>query len=186
MNQLAPEISSHSTQKMTVTEFEVVFKAYYRPLFLFAYGYVMDEMEAEDIVQGTFSRVWEIRNRLPENLDIKAYLYTSVKHACLRYFKRLQLTDEYKKRQAEALVLSFADDDNVEEDRDTVVLVREALSKLTEQQRKIVEMHVHEGMKYLEIAEALQLSENTVRTHLKRAYKILQENLSCLLPGIFM
>ena len=45
-----------------------------------------------------------------------------------------------------------------------------------------------EGKKYLEIADLLQLSENTVRTHLKRAYKILRENLSCsfLLEYLFL
>ena len=99
-------------------------------------------------------------------------------------FKRLQLLDEYKKRQAEALVLSFADDD-IEDDRELIALVQKALSQLSEQQRRIVELHVMEGKKYLEIADLLQLSENTVRTHLKRAYKILRENLSCLFPNIF-
>lgn len=56
---------------------------------------------------------------------------------------------------------------------------------LFEQQRKIVEMHVMEGKKYLGIAEQLELSENTVRTRLERAYKILRENLSCLFLDIF-
>ena len=161
-------------------EFEEAFRYYYRPLFLFAYGYVMSEEEAENIVQSVFAGMWENRKRLPENLNLKAYLYSSVKHACLRYFRRLRLLDEYKKRQAEALVLSFADDD-VEDDKELVALVQQALSKLSEQQRKIVELHVMEGKKYLEIAEQLALSENTVRTHLKRAYKILRENLSCLI-----
>ena len=165
-------------------EFEEAFRYYYRPLFLFAYGYVMDEEEAENIVQSVFTEMWEKRKRLPENLNLKAYLYSSVKHACLRYFRRLHLLDEYKKRQAEALVLSFADDE-VEDDAELVALVQQALSKLSEQQRKIVEMHVMEGKKYLEIAEQLELSENTVRTHLKRAYKILRENLSCLFLDIF-
>lgn len=32
-------------------EFEEAFRYYYRPLFLFAYGYVMSEEEAENIVQ---------------------------------------------------------------------------------------------------------------------------------------
>ena len=139
-------------------EFEEVFRYYYRPLFLFAYGYVMDEGEAENIVQSVFTEMWEKRKNLPEN--------------------------EYKKRQAEALILSFADDD-IEDDRELIALVQKALSQLSEQQRRIVELHVMEGKKYLEIADLLQLSENTVRTHLKRAYKILRENLSCLFPNIF-
>lgn len=165
-------------------EFEEAFRYYYRPLFLFAYGYVMDEEEAENIVQSVFTEMWEKRKILPDNLNLKAYLYSSVKHACLRYFRRLRLLDEYKKRQAEALVLSFADDE-VEDDNELVALVQNALSQLSEQQRKIVELHVMEGKKYLEIADLLQLSENTVRTHLKRAYKILRENLSCLFLDIF-
>lgn len=166
-------------------EFEEVFRCLYRPLFLFAYGYLMDEDEAENIVQSVFTTMWENRKRLPEQLNLKSYLYSSVKHACLRYFRRLRLLDEYKKRQAEALVLSFADD-NVEDDKELVALVQNALSQLSEQQRKIVEMHVMEGKKYLEIAAELELSENTVRTHLKRAYKILRENLSCFNLLIFI
>ena len=67
-------------------EFEEVFRYYYRPLFLFAYGYVMDEGEAENIVQSVFTEMWEKRKNLPENLNLRAYLYSSVKHACLRYF----------------------------------------------------------------------------------------------------
>ena len=126
-----------------------------------------------------------IAGELEFETNISSYLYSSVKHACLRYFRRLRLLDEYKKRQAEALVLSFADDD-VEDDKELVALVQQALSKLSEQQRKIVELHVMEGKKYLEIAEQLALSENTVRTHLKRAYKILRENLSCLFLDIFI
>ena len=171
---------------ITAEVFERVYRACFRPLFLYAYGYVMDEPEAENIVQSVFTTMWEMRRRLPERLRVKAYLYTSVKHACLRYFQRLHLLDEYKKRQAEALVLSFAEEeDSGEEDEEVVRSVRAALAKLTDQQRKIVELHVQEGKKYNEIAEQLHLSENTVRTHLKRAYKILRDNLSCFFPLLF-
>lgn len=172
------------TRKLTEKEFEEAYRIHYRPLFLFAYGYVMDETEAESIVQSVFTSMWEIRHRLPREPEFKTYLYASVKHACLRYFRRLHLLDEYKKRQAEALVLSFADDESGE-DPELVMRVRQALSQLSEQQRKIIELHVMEGKKYLEIAELLHLSENTVRTHLKRAYKILRENLCSLFPLLF-
>ena len=171
---------------ITAEVFERVYRAGFRPLLLYAYGFVMDEAEAENIVQSVFTTMWEMRHRLPERLRVKAYLYSSVKHACLRYFQRLRLLDEYKKRQAEALVLSLADEeDSGEEDEEVARSVRAALEKLTDQQRKIVELHVQEGKKYGEIADILQLSENTVRTHLKRAYKILRDNLSCFFPFLF-
>lgn len=50
-----PEIpASLNIRTCSIKEFEVIFKTYYRPLFLFAYGYVMDEMEADDMVQNAF------------------------------------------------------------------------------------------------------------------------------------
>lgn len=165
------------------SEFEAVFKSYYRALFLFAYAYVMDEMEAEDIVSGVFSQLWEKRKNLPPEEELKPYLYASVKYACLRYFKRLQLTDDYRRRQAEAFILSFAEEENEDE---LTLLVKKALGSLSDNQRKIVEMHVMKGMKYAEISEAMNISENTVRTHLKRAYKILRFYLKDTLPGIFL
>lgn len=165
------------------SEFEAVFKSHYRSLFLFAYGYVMNEMEAEDIVSGVFSQLWEKRKNLPPEEELKPYLYASVKYACLRYFKRLQLTDDYRKRQAEAFILSFAEE---EEENELTLLVKKALGSLSDNQRKIVEMHVMKGMKYTEISEMMNISENTVRTHLKRAYKILRFYLKDTLPGIFL
>lgn len=172
-------------RQITEEVFERVYRGHFRPLFFYAYGYVMDEMEAENIVQSVFTTMWEMRRRLPERLDVRAYLYSSVKHACLRYFQRLRLLDEYKKRQAEAFVLSLANDEDDGEDEEMVAAVRKALGELSEQQRRIVELHVQEGKKYSEIAAMLDLSENTVRTHLKRAYKILRENLSCFFFFLF-
>ena len=136
-------------------------------------------------MQSVFATMWEMRRRLPERLDVKAYLYSCVKHACLRYFRRLHLLDEYKKRQAEALVLSLADEEEDGEDEEMAAAVRKALGELSEQQRRIVELHVQEGKTYAEIAAMLRLSENTVRTHLKRAYKILRDNLSCFFFFLF-
>lgn len=174
-NNLFPE----SLRNCSISDFEEIFRTYYRQLYLYAYGFIMDEMEAEDIVQNAFSIIWEKRGQLPNPINIKAYLYTSVKHACFRYFQHLKLTDNYQKRQAEALVLSFAED--LEDDNVIVQTVKKAMKKLTAQQALMIEMHVMNGLKYEEIAKLLGISENTVRTHLKRAYKILREQLSSLI-----
>lgn len=174
-----------SPGESTVIGFESLFRRYYRELYLYAYGFVMDEMEAEDIVQETFSLLWEKRERLPEEIEhIQAYLYASVKYACLRYFRRLKVTDLYKKRQIEALLLSFGED--VREEDEIVLAVKKAMHALSEQQAKIVKMHINEGLTYIEIARQLGLTDNTVRTHIKRAYRILRKHLGCFFPGIFV
>lgn len=171
------------TGECTIGEFETVFKKYYRQLYLYAYGFVMDEMEAEDIVQEAFSMIWERRGKLPAQLDIRAYLYASVKHACLHYFRRLKLADTYKKKQVEALLLSCADD--LEEEEEIIVrAVKNAMSTLSPQQANMIQMHINQGLTYVQIAEQLGLSENTVKTHIKRAYRILRRYLAGFFPGI--
>ena len=60
----------------------------------------------------------------------------------------------------------------------------DTLSRTTSHpERLVVRMHVAEGLTYQEIAAQLGLSDNTVRTHLKRAYKVLRDHLSCFLAG---
>ncbi len=180
-------IIAPASGKMSLSDFEAVFRSFYRRLYLYAYSFVMDEMEAEDIVQDAFSIIWERRGKLPEHLNIEAYLFASVKHACLKYFRRLKIVDDYKVKQAEALLFSFAGDDTVlEEDAEIAEAVKKAIQQLTPQQACIVELYVTEGLKYSEIAKTLDLSENTVKTHLKRAYKILREHLAPTSLGLLV
>ena len=53
----------------------------------------------------------------------------------------------------------------------------EALGELNEDQRTVVIMKEYEGLKFTEIAEALDSSENTVKTRLYRGLKSLKEIL---------
>lgn len=48
----------------------------------FAMSYLSDPDEARDIVQQIFVRMWEQRNKLPDNLKLRAYLFTAIRNAC--------------------------------------------------------------------------------------------------------
>lgn len=64
-----------------------------------------------------------------------------------------------------------------EEGEDLFGKVQDCLRKLPEQQRKVLEMKIFRDMSYKEIARELNLSEVTVHTHVKRAYKAIREAL---------
>jgi len=51
------------------------------------------------------------------------------------------------------------------------------LEKLPEQRRRILELAVFESFTYAQIAEKLQISINTVKTQIGRAYRFLKEEL---------
>ena len=66
-------------------EIDLIFQHYYRPLCLYATHYLHDIDEAEDVVQDCFVKLIS-RNIMPEN--IKAFLYTSVRNACIDRLRR--------------------------------------------------------------------------------------------------
>jgi RNA polymerase sigma-70 factor (ECF subfamily) len=56
-------------------------------------------------------------------------------------------------------------------------LLYKALEKLPEQRRRILELAVFESFSYAQIAGKLQISVNTVKTQIGRAYRFLKEEL---------
>ncbi len=153
--------------------FEYLFKLYYSDLYSFSYSYVMNKDVAEDIIQDVFSKLWHMAKDIPDISSIKSYLYSSVKNSCFDYLKHLKVIDSNRKKLTEALI--FSGTVGYETNDEIIKQVRDCLSKLSEQQRLILELKVVNGLKYKEIAEELKISEDTVHTHVKRAYKYFRE-----------
>lgn len=154
--------------------FEIIFNHYYNRLYRLAFAYLMNRDLAEDTIQEVFVSLWDTADTLSEMVHLQNYLYTSVKNACLDHFKHLQVIDVNKDKLTEALV--FSGTAEYEEDTTLQERVKQLLSELPEQQRRVVEMKFFDGMSYNKIAEILNISEETVHTHIKRAYKFLRNS----------
>ncbi len=162
-------------KKKSHKTFEIIFNHYYEKLYRLAFAYLMNQDLAEDTVQETFISLWNIADSLPDTIYLKNYLYTSVKHACLDYFKHLQVMDVNKDKLTEALI--FSGTAEYEDNQKLLERVKLVLAELPEQQRRVVEMKVFDGMSYQTISEILNIKEETVHTHIKRAYKFLRHSL---------
>lgn len=138
------------------------------------------------MVQDAFAAFIAKQGTAAEIKSPESYLYTTVKHRCLEYFRNLRIADRHMQKQAEALLFSFADDGNIDENDEIKMKVGAALAELSPQQRTVVELHILQGMRYQDIAKHLAISENSVRTHLKRAYRVLRSNLASILPFVFL
>lgn len=176
--ELTDEYWVNELRKRSHKAFEMIFKRYYADLFHFAATFVMDRETAEDIIQEVFGSLWSSCDSIPENTCLKKYLYSSVKHACLNYFKHLQVIDKHQERLTEALI--FSGTLEYEDNQEILDRVRECFTRLPEQQRKVLEMKVFNDMSYREISAALSISEMTVHTHVKRAYKFIRESMPVL------
>lgn len=139
-----------------------------------------DAQASENIVQDIFVKIWTDRDTLQVTSSVKAYLYVSVKNRALNYIKRekkkvYSFEELYLKENG----LQTPEDEMI--DRELYFNVHQAINKLPEKCKRVYLMHHYDNLSYAEIAEIQNISLNTVKTHMKRALKILNKKLSKLI-----
>ena len=148
---------------------EKLFKKQYQELCLLAYSYVANLAEAEDIVQDVFISLLTRKNCDVRNME--RYVRKSVKNACLNKIRQSK-----KMEPITESVLKFPFNENLpKEDHDDDI--RRAVQNLPLQCKKVFELCAMEGQKYSSAAETLNSSVNTVKSHMKKAYRILRVEL---------
>ena len=169
-----------------VTAFEMIFKTYYQPLCNYAFTYLHDKEEAEEIVQTTFLSVWEKREALTIRTSVKPYLYAMVRNACLNVIKHEKIK---QKHAVEEIAMAPHSHESVAQAVATSELlgkIQQAMEKLPEQCRLVFKLSRFEELKYSEIAEQLEISVKTVENHMGKALKIMREQLKDFLPLIIV
>ena len=76
--------------------FKKIFKQFYLPIRSFASRFVKDNDIAEDIVQDVFLQMWEKRLMFATLSEIKSYLYTCVRNACLDHLKHERIKQKHE------------------------------------------------------------------------------------------
>ena len=155
--------------------FEALFYEYYPHLVRYAEGFVFDKQVCEDIVQNLFIHFWENTHRIEIQLSLKSYFYQSVKNRCLNYLRDIHVQDKHKLLYLEAMLNQ--DDSSGWVDLEITKKVQEALDQLPPQMADLFKQKYLFGRKYQEIAEINHISENTVKTQLKRAKEKMRKIL---------
>ena len=66
----------HNLSNGHIVSFNILYKRYSRHLYCFAFGYLKSEVEAEEVVQEVFVKIWERRSLLKHELSFKSFLFT--------------------------------------------------------------------------------------------------------------
>ena len=161
--------------------FEVIFHQYYSALCYFANRMLEDSYGSEEVVCNVLLILWQKRRNFPNEAAIRAFLYISVRNACLN---RL---DKESRRRRQEQALSFTDDadDSIIEhifQAEALRRIHQAIDALPEKYGRVIRMAYVDGMKNEEIAETLNLPQSTVRNQKARGLVALKKNLP---DGVF-
>lgn len=145
------------------------FNLYYKELVRHANKYLFDIGESENMVQDVFVQLWENRDCVHIHTSSRSYLYIMVRNKCLNHLKSIKIVDNVK-----AIELFCEREDSELERNDLNPFVKyeeveKLISLMPQNMREIFEMKHLSNYTYLEIAQELNISPNTVKTQLKRA-----------------
>jgi RNA polymerase sigma-70 factor, ECF subfamily len=165
--------------------FETLYKAYFEPLYFFAKDYVIDVDQSRNIVQDSFLSLWEKRDFLNVDLNLKSFLYTIVRNNSLNYLKReknkKRIDSEIHQVYFEELRLNYEALSQLPIDKisfeELQKLIEDATEKLPPQCRLIFKMSRFDALKNGEIAEQLNISTKTVEGHITQALKSIRKQL---------
>ena len=168
-----------AVRKSDRNAFEQLFQKYYTDLCHYAWTYLDEKSETEDAVQDVFIYIWNNRETIRLQESFRGYLFSAVKHRVLNILKH-QLVERTHSR----LLSEYWDDllksGYSEEEQTQLEQIQHILQSLPQQCRIVFMKSCLEGKKYLEIAEELRISVNTVKSHISKAYREIREKIAVL------
>ena len=71
----------------SIKAFEVLFNEYYHKVKSFAFGMLKNELEAEEVAQVVFTKVWISRDRIVSSKSLSAYIFTITRNEVVDFFR---------------------------------------------------------------------------------------------------
>ena len=152
--------------------FERLFKDSYPHMYRMAFSLVENAEDAKDAVNQVFAQMWRGKPQISKD-SIRGYLLAATRNQCLHILQQRQLwrkmEDELKRDVQESR----------DEEREELLQALEQVieNNLTEQDRRVLQLHYDEEMTYQETASVLGISASAVNKHITRSLIKIRQTL---------
>lgn len=147
-----------------------LYDKYNKQIYLSALKFLDSKEQAEEIVQEVFMDVWLRKEEISSVINIKAFLYAMAKNLVYKVYRQ----HGYAQKASEEFARNAFTENATEElinSLDYEKLLLNAVGSLSETQRQIFMMAKEEGLSHKQIAEKLNLTVLSVKSHMKRALR---------------
>lgn len=171
-----------TSNKLLVTElkngnksaFAHVYENYSNKVYHFILKFIIDQEDARELVQQVFIKLWENKKNIDPGLPLDPYLFVISRNCCFDFLKRAARDRELKEQLLQMNSIRCNETENKILLNEYEALVNKAILQLPEKRREVFNCRL-DGMSYDEIAIQLNISKNTVKTHLLKSYRFVKE-----------
>lgn len=157
--------------------FANLYNRYKNRVFTTALRYLKARELAQEVVQDTFLKVWELRATFIHVKNAEAYIFIMARNRTLTQLKKITADQaaQYQYTAVHSRREIVGGQELLEQENNR--LLEETLEMLTPQQRKVFNMSREEGLSHQAIADKLNISTNTVNNHIKDSLKVMRRRL---------
>lgn len=154
---------------MTKEEFEIIYNEHYKLLYKVAYGYVLNQCDAEDIVQDAFVKFYRAHKTFTSSDSLKYYLIRITINRSIDYIRHNKKIVSVNREDIENLPDKGSNRNE---------MIWEFVCSLKEKYRTVIILHYYDNYSIKEISSILMTSESNVKMRLSRARDFLKEKIN--------
>lgn len=156
-------------------QFEKIVQEHQRDIVNFHYRLVGNRFEAEDLAQETFIKAYKRFDTIEEMSKVKSWLFRIARNTTIDFFRRnknysIPLDSLILENYVRATAVDYRQEVM---DKEVSQELQKSLSVLTKEDQTIVKLLYYEGFSYKEICNLLGINQNTLKSRLHRARKVL-------------
>ena len=140
-----------------------------------------DRDEAKDIIHEVFLNLWTKRKTLAYTDNLGPFLYASVRNRIFNLISHKRIVSIYVSSLQQIIDDGEYITDEALREKELRLIIDKEISTLPKKMQEVFKLSRNEHLSHRQIAEKLDLSEQTVRKHIQHALKILRIKL-----GIFL
>lgn len=154
--------------------FNELYYRYKGKIHQFAYRFVRCSESATELTQLVFVRLWKYKHTIDTSKDFDAFLLTITRNLVFKEFQRKAKVNAYQNEQLKMEqvydpVGSFMDL------KDYRNLAERAINSLPPQSKKVFKLSREEGATYEHISNQLNISKNTVHSHMAKSLSHIRQ-----------
>jgi len=161
--------------------YDVIFRTYYARLVHFSEAMLGARAPAEELAQDVMLELWRRRTTLVVDTSLQAYLFRATRNRTLNYLRHEKVIQRGAAFAAPDMTTPAVADRELR-NAEIDVALKDAIAVLPPRCREVFELSRVQGLKYAEIASALNISIKTVEAQMGKALKIVRERMTPFLP----